>query len=137
MRKSPDAILGKSGLRKTPFRVHVLGLFMQQEEALSAQQLENFLPDADRVTLYRTLRTFEQKGIIHLAIDGTHCQKYALCSDSCDEHHHVDQHAHFHCVTCGKTFCINDTPQPAFQTPKGFVVQSSHLVLHGICPDCR
>lgn len=114
----------------------MLQLLLREETALSSHQLESNLHEADRITLYRTLRTFEQKGIVHQVVDGTNNPKYALCQNACDEHQHLDQHAHFHCVQCGKTICLNEAPQPDIQPPKGFVVQSSYLALQGFCPDC-
>ena len=136
MDQDPNEILLRGGLRKTPVRLLVLRLLLSHQEALSSHRLEEGLPEVDRVTLYRTLRTFEQKGIIHQAIDGTHSQKFALCTGACTEFHHYDRHAHFHCSACGKTICLDDIPQPLPETPKGFIVHSAHLVLTGSCPDC-
>lgn len=137
MIQNPTSILAHHGLRKTPMRVQVLQVFLlNRDQALSSHQLETGLPDADRITLYRTLRTFEQKGIIHQALDGTLNQKYALCSGACTEHQHLDQHAHFHCSVCGKTICLDEVNQLLHQMPAGFIVHSSHLILRGSCPDC-
>ena len=137
MKQNPNALLSHSNLRKTPVRLQVLELLLRKhEEALSSHQLESGLPEVDRITLYRTLRTFEQKGIIHQAFDGTANAKYALCNEACTEHHHVDRHAHFHCSFCGKTVCLDESPQPDVVVPGGFIVQSSHLILRGSCPDC-
>ncbi|MBK7409360.1 MAG: transcriptional repressor [Saprospirales bacterium] len=136
MKQTPTSILTNSNLRKTPIRLQVLQLLLREETALSSQQLESNLHKPDRITLYRTLRTFEQKGIVHQVVDGTNNPKYALCLNACNEHQHLDQHAHFHCVQCGKTICLTEVSQPSIHTPAGFVVQSSHLALQGFCPDC-
>jgi Fur family transcriptional regulator, ferric uptake regulator len=134
--KNPEAILAHSGLRKTALRTQVLQLFLEQENALSSHQLEDLLREVDRVTLYRTLRTFEQKGIIHQAIDGAPGAKYALCHGNCGEKGHHDHHAHFHCNRCGKTICMDDIHQPDFKMPPGFELHSSHLALQGVCDQC-
>lgn len=133
-------ILTGNGLRKTAVRQGILEVFLDSDMAISQQhiehKLENNFEKVDRITVYRTLKTFEQKGIIHKAIDGTPTPKYALCADDCTEHEHHDTHAHFHCDDCGKTYCIEEVEAPKIKAPKGFKVKSTHLVIHGICSDC-
>jgi len=74
-----DGLLIRYELRKTNIRKEVLESFISSEgRALSHSQLELMLEDTDRVTLYRTLKTFEQKGIIHQAVDGSGIMKFAL-----------------------------------------------------------
>ena len=90
-----SSILTKHDLRKTPIRIKVLEVFLQKNEALSHAELERELEETDRVTLYRTLKKFEESGIIHKAIDGTDTARYALCHGACEHHHHEDNHAHF------------------------------------------
>ncbi|MFZ1456094.1 MAG: transcriptional repressor, partial [Saprospiraceae bacterium] len=80
---SPEKILKKHHLRHTPFRAEVLQIFANAGKALSSHDIESQLSDADRITLYRTLKSFEEKGIIHKAIDGTITQKYAICEAHC------------------------------------------------------
>ncbi|NRB51248.1 MAG: transcriptional repressor [Saprospiraceae bacterium] len=134
-------ILVDNGLRKTVMRQGILEIFLESDMAVSQQHIEATLTKqferVDRITVYRTLKTFEQKGIIHKAIDGTHTPKYALCTDNCSEHAHHDAHAHFHCDDCGKTFCIEEVSPPKVNAPKGFVVKSTHLVMNGRCDNCQ
>jgi len=139
MNKALD-ILVENGLRKTAMRQSVLEIFLDSDIAISQQLIETSLEKqfdkVDRITIYRTLKTFEQKGIIHKAIDGTHTPKYALCVDDCTEHEHHDTHAHFHCDDCSKTYCIEELEAPKIKAPKGFKVKSTHLVINGLCNDC-
>lgn len=139
MNKALD-ILVENGLRKTAMRQGVLEIFLDSDIAISQQlieaSLEKQFDKVDRITIYRTLKTFEQKGIIHKAIDGTHTPKYALCVDDCTEHEHHDTHAHFHCDDCSKTYCIEELEAPKIKAPKGFQVKSTHLVINGLCNDC-
>jgi Fe2+ or Zn2+ uptake regulation protein len=54
-------------LRNTTCREEVIGLFHRKAIALSHSDLESNLGNLfDRVTLYRTLKTFVEKGILHL-----------------------------------------------------------------------
>ena len=130
-------LLKKHGLRVTQTRLDVIGQFMVTKEAISSSDIEGTVQNVDRITLYRTLKTFEEKGIIHQAIDGTQKPKYALCHDACDENHHHDQHAHFHCSDCGKTICVEDVTIPSMPALDHVEIQSVSLVLQGRCEDCR
>lgn len=130
-------LLKSHQLRLTDMRVKVLDLFMARAEALSQNDLEQELGKVDRITLYRTLRTFEEQGLIHKAMDGTDKQKYALCQHDCAQGTHHDHHAHFHCDTCGKTICVEEIAAPVITPPVGFAVSETHLVIRGRCDVCQ
>ncbi|MBK8349291.1 MAG: transcriptional repressor [Saprospiraceae bacterium] len=132
-----ETILKKHRLRVTQFRVDVVEIFASAGRALSSPDIEEKLKDADRITLYRTLKSFEDKGIIHKAIDGTIVQKYALCEAHCDEHHHHDEHVHFHCESCENTFCLERVFVPKVDLPAGFSVTQTNMIVHGICEKCK
>lgn len=132
-----DHLLDKHKLKKTPLRKRVLSLFLNKNgKAISNQELEGLLKDADRITLYRTLKSFEKKGIIHEAIDGTNSAKFALCHEECTEHNHVDNHAHFHCSACGETSCLEKIEVPSYAVPEKYQVKDVILVVNGLCADC-
>ncbi len=130
-------LLNRHQLRKTQTRISILEVFHANHEALGQAELEKQLGDIDRITLYRTLRTFEQKGILHQAIDGSGKTRYALCSEGCSEHQHNDNHAHFHCEVCDRTICLDEISTPAINMPKSHEVKQTHLVLSGICEACQ
>lgn len=130
-------LLKENGLRKTTVRIKVLQEFLEADRAYGQGDLEARFESLDRITLYRTLRTFEQKGIIHQAVDGSGKTKYAICVDNCDEHNHHDHHAHFHCKACDKTICLEDVEIPKVEIPTNYQLEQSHLVLSGLCEDCQ
>ncbi|MCC9167760.1 Fur family transcriptional regulator [Pontibacter harenae] len=131
------AILEKYGLRKTNCRLDVLQLLLSKKHALAHADIEEALGDRyDRVTLYRTLYTFEEKGLLHGINDSSGAAKYALCHESCDEHQHQDNHIHFSCTTCGQTYCINEVQIPKIQLPKGYKAASLQFTAQGICKNC-
>jgi len=126
-------LLKEHGLRNTEMRKSVLGLFLKSDRALSQQDIDESLPDSDRVTLYRTLRSFEEKGLVHRAVDGSSTAKFALCRDDCNE-----VHAHFHCAGCGSTYCVDDIAMPPVPTRyKGARIGQVHLILEGMCACCQ
>ena len=131
-------ILKANGLSKTEVRKRVLELFLKSNNALSLSAIESSFDKLDRITLYRTLKTFEGKGIIHKAVDGTKHPKYALCEAQCDEDHHHDNHAHFHCTSCEKTLCLDHVPVPNIPNlAKGYTVRETNLILSGTCSECK
>jgi Fur family ferric uptake transcriptional regulator len=89
------------------------------------------------VTVYRTLQTFVEKGIIHQIPTTDNAILYALCKDRCEEGHHHDEHVHFICDNCNKTICLDDVTVPDVKLPKGFQPLQSAMVVKGICDDCR
>lgn len=132
----PEKILQAKHTRPTAMRLLVLDYFLKQHAAITLNDLEAELGPSDRVTLYRTLKTFEEKGIIHRVDDGTGAAKYALCPDKCDAHHHEDLHAHFYCVRCHETVCLSDVEIPRLAVPGEFTVQEIQVIAKGTCGRC-
>lgn len=131
-------ILKKNHMSITDSRLQILGLFYDHEGALAHADIEKNTGDAiDRVTIYRTLQTFEEKGIIHTIPTADNSVKYALCKEQCAEGHHHDNHVHFICDDCGKTICLDDVLVPEVKLPKGFQPHQSNMVVTGVCGDCK
>ncbi len=132
----PD-ILKKNQLSVTESRKKILGLFYEQESALEHNDIETRTGDTiDRVTIYRTLQTFVEKGIIHSIPTTDNSVQYALCKDDCSEGHHHDNHVHFKCYICGTTYCLDDVTTPEVQLPKGFKPTVIDVVVTGTCKNC-
>ena len=90
----------------------------------------------DRVTVYRTLQSFLDKGIIHSIPTADNSVRYALCKDDCTEGHHHDNHIHFVCQNCGVTICLDEVHIPKVELPAGFKAQQIEMVVSGKCKDC-
>ncbi len=137
MEQEIKGILEDLQLRVTSMRKEVLSVFLNKKgTALSSKEIEHSLENADRITLYRTLKTFEENGVIHEAVDGSGTIKYALCDTHCYGHKHKDEHAHFHCNKCDKTICVDEEIHKPISMPAGYIVDDMHIVLKGTCPDC-
>ncbi len=131
-------LLEKMELRKTNIRKEVLQMFLNHKgKALSSKEIEDALQQPDRITLYRTLKTFEQNGLVHQAVDSSGTTKYALCSEDCSTHEHHDEHAHFHCLICGKTVCLPGHLHSQVNLPEGYKITTFHIALEGECKECR
>lgn len=122
-------------IKPTNMRLLVLGQLMERGVAISLKDLEARFERADKATLYRTLKTFEEKKLIHSIEDGTGSMKYALCEEDC-ECKPQDQHVHFHCAKCGETYCLAKSKIPQTRIPSGYKVSSASMVYQGTCADC-
>ncbi len=116
-------------------RLLVLDELSKMKTAVSLNDLEAAFDRADKVTLYRTLKTFQKHKLVHSVEDGTGSVKYALCQESC-ECRPEDVHAHFHCTRCNETFCLQDYHVPIDSLPRKFVLHEMSVVLRGLCDHC-
>ncbi len=134
--KALEKILERNNVRPTAMRLLVLQYLFTKNVAVSLTNLENNCERSDRVTLYRTLKTFVEKGLVHKIDDGTGTTKYALCEENCNCEIETDLHVHFHCNSCNQTICLPKHKIPAISLPKAFLPQEVNLVVKGICDKC-
>ena len=131
-------ILRDHKLKITPNRKKILGVFKRSDFALSYNDIDLELSSSlDKVTVYRTLKSFEESGIIHEIIDGSSQVKYALChGGKCSTHHHHDTHLHFRCNHCDKTFCLEEVRTPKVSLPDGYILIQQSTFVQGVCKSC-
>jgi Fur family ferric uptake transcriptional regulator len=132
-----ERILDQKGLRITPMRLLVLERLLVQETPSGLNALQTALPRADRTTIYRTLKTFSENGIVHPIENGNTEVKYALCRAFCTASEHLDKHPHFHCQTCQRIICLEALDVPALDYPNGYLVQEVSMTVKGICAQCQ
>jgi Fur family ferric uptake transcriptional regulator len=113
-----ESVLQSKGIAPTAMRILVLEYLQKQTAAVRLQALERNFQHSERTTLYRTLKTFEGKGLIHNIHDGTEATKYALCAEACKEGNHYDLHLHFYCYSCKKTYCLPKHKIPEVSIPE-------------------
>lgn len=136
MSKELENILIAKQISPTAMRLLVLDYLLKQKAAIGLSDLEQEFERSDRVTLYRTLKTFEEKGLVHNIKDGSEAVKYALCQGGCEAGIHNDLHLHFYCTVCKKLFCLPKTHIPEVKLPEGFQLQELSLVARGVCGVC-
>lgn len=133
-----DTLLKQNNLSVTGSRKKILQLFLEQPGALAHGDIEKKAGEKfDRVTVYRTLQTFVDKGIIHTIPTADNSIRYALCKDDCSEGHHHDHHIHFVCSNCNNTYCLDDIVTPEIKLPKGYTAKHVEVVVEGICKKCK
>ncbi len=133
--KETDKKLTMRNIKPTAMRELVLKVLTEQNVAINLTDLEQKFDNADKTTLYRTLKTFEENKLIHSIDDGTGAVKYALCKETC-QCHPEDLHVHFLCTKCQHTYCLNDISIPSIELPVNFKLETINMVVKGICPNC-
>jgi Fur family ferric uptake transcriptional regulator len=131
-----DQLLRNKGVRKTEFRKQVLEVFDGSNAAIDMESIESRLGKFDRITLYRTMKTFLEKGLIHeINLGGV--KKFALCDHECgDDHVHHHEHVHFHCRSCQEIFCVEVAALPEISLPD-YKIEQMEIQLNGVCNHCR
>jgi Fur family transcriptional regulator, ferric uptake regulator len=138
MEKQVLSILNRSQLSVTASRKKILELFLGNSGALAHGDIEKRTGEKfDRVTVYRTLQSFLEKGIIHTIPTADNSVRYALCKDECIDGHHHDNHVHFVCDECGNTTCLEEVLIPEVKLPRGFRPEQYEMVVTGTCKDCK
>src|SRR6218665_3511585 len=132
-----EEILQKHNLKNTKLRKAVLSLLIDSDKGLSHQDLSKELDvEFDRVTLFRTLHSFEENGILHKIIDPNGTAKYAYSlPEQLDKEH---CHAHFICLKCEQVFCLDEVfPLDQVKVPKGFGKKAIDVQVKGFCNRCN
>jgi Fur family ferric uptake transcriptional regulator len=131
-----EHILEDKAIRVTAMRLLIYKFLAEKQVAVTLSDIEHAFDKVERTTLYRTIKTFEEKGVVHQIDDGTGITKYALCETGCNCDIETDLHLHFHCNICNETVCLTDHKIPQIKVPKGFISEDVNLVVKGICDKC-
>jgi len=134
---SVAGLLKRNNLSVTESRKKILQLFFDETGALAHGDIEKRAGEKfDRVTVYRTLQTFVDKGIIHTIPTADNSVRYALCKEDCSGGHHHDHHVHFVCEICNQTYCLDDVVTPNIILPQGYKAEHTEVVVEGVCRNC-
>jgi Fur family ferric uptake transcriptional regulator len=128
--------LRAAGQRVTPQRLLILGAFSDPVEHLSAEAVFDRLgpisPAINRSTVYRTLETFRDLGLISETDLGGGVREYQLLDH--DRHHHLI------CRGCRQMIELDDSLVEPLRSEigkrYGFVATIDHLALFGLCAYC-
>lgn len=126
----------KKQKRNTPTKRMVIEVLQGAESALCHDDIEQVLKgQMDRVTIYRVLQGFCEDGTVHRITNLSGKSYYALCH-CCSADKHEDHHLHFHCTTCEKIRCMDETVFIP-NLPAGFSMTEVNCVVSGRCPSCQ
>lgn len=124
-------------MRTTTVNQFILETLLENQSHLTAQQvyerIRERLPAVNPSTIYRALERLAHSGQISVSDMGTGAAVYETVSG---EHHH-----HLVCQECGRIETIHDmqieTLFEEIEHNHRFKVVTNHLVLFGICHECR
>jgi len=138
MASKAEHIIKGHGLRLTDQRLALVTVFQEAEHALNYKELSGKLPSSfDRVTIYRNLKSFEEKGLVHAIPNADGELHYALCKHDHEEKHDHESHAHFKCTVCDKIECLDDNINFQPKVPKGYHTENYRLMISGLCRSCN
>lgn len=138
--KHKDAllILQSAGISKTSQRLAVLDILLKAASPLSVNTIRQLLEtkaNIDKVTIYRILSLFRQRGIIReiSSAGGANYFEMATLENPL--------HPHFSCQNCGSFTCL--APMPFIQAQELILSKDDYSIDHieinisGICACCR
>jgi Fe2+ or Zn2+ uptake regulation protein len=128
-------MLRETRLYCTEARVAILKVLMEAASPLRQDQIAGRLESRtlNRVTVYRTLDSLVEAGLVHRAFTQNRAWYFEL-ADHCSE---KQCHPHFTCTNCGVTRCMTDISLPmATIHQKGFIISRQQVRLEGLCPAC-
>ncbi len=131
-----EAILTEHQVRPTANRIAVCRALAAAKAPLSLAELETRLETIDRSVIFRALGVFREHRMVHVIEDGSVSVKYELCHGHVHTATDDDTHAHFYCVKCGRTTCLEHLAVPPVQLPEGYKALSANFLIKGLCPGC-
>ncbi|MDP4278532.1 MAG: transcriptional repressor [Bacteroidota bacterium] len=134
---TPTEILTLHHLRKTPTRLAIVQYLQTSPLPQSENELHQKMQASyDRITVYRTIQTLMETGVIHrITVDST-TVRYALNHCTVQLHEHDNNHVHFYCTNCGKLECLKGVSIQPYQLPEGYRKEECHVVIKGLCKQC-
>ncbi|MBQ9637260.1 MAG: transcriptional repressor [Prevotella sp.] len=127
-------LLTEHGVKPTANRIVVAHALASAMRPMSLSELERDIQTIDKSNIFRALTLFREQHLVHVIEDGDGV-RYELCH-SHDHRHDDDQHPHFHCEHCHRTFCLDHVEIPAIALPDGYRQSSVNYVVKGTCPAC-
>ncbi len=135
LRQKIDALLTSVKLRKTGPRIAVLKAVLKEGKPVTVRRIIARLGanSPDKVTIYRTLESLVERGIVHKAFLRDKTWHFEPASDCTPN----QCHPHFTCVSCGTTHCLRQVRPRLVKSPhEKFVIHRQRVQLEGLCPGC-
>ena len=129
-------LLRNRDLKATSVRIRLLVKMQEYQSAMPYSTIQKEMKDIDRVTLYRTLESLKEQGIIHKAFQAGKESYFAMCGQKCGKDQHRHDHVHFRCTGCGTVTC--EMPDKSFQISiAGSEIDNVSIQLEGMCRMCK
>ena len=131
-----EALLASHGIKPTANRIVVARTLAAAERPMSLTELEYKILSIDKSGVFRALTLFREHHLVHVIEDGGDGVRYELCHSHDGHTEDDDQHVHFYCERCHRTFCLTDMPIPTVGLPAGYELHDINYMAKGLCPDC-
>ena len=131
-----EKLLASHDIKPTANRIVVAKTLAAAERPMSLSELEYKILSIDKSGVFRALTLFREHHLVHVIEDGGDGVRYELCYSHDGHAEDDDQHVHFYCERCHRTFCLPDTPIPSVSLPQGYHLTSINYMAKGLCPDC-
>ena len=128
-------MLKAANLYLTRSRVAIVKVLLKTATPLTHDQIAVTMErkHLDKVTVYRTLSSLLEAGLVHKAYLDKRAWHFELAGN-CTRR---QCHPHFTCTNCGGTHCLTDMSVPMPKSPrKGFIISRQQIRLEGLCPAC-
>ncbi|QQR64120.1 transcriptional repressor [Candidatus Roizmanbacteria bacterium] len=130
-------ILKKHNLKQTQARSAILTIIFQSKKPVDVVTISQFLKKigivTDQATVYRTLQTFVESGILKRV--EFHEGKFRYELSSLPHHHHLV------CTDCGKIEdienCGMEEVEKILQKKTSFKIAEHHAEFFGFCKNCK
>jgi len=135
LKKEANKILKSVNLNHTKAQVLIMEQLLRVNRPLSSEELAEQLGynSPDKTTIYRIMKRFCSKNLVHKAYVRGRLAKYELAHNCTDK----QCHPHFTCINCGETFCLKDRFVPLIKgLKKGFIVHRQQVRIEGLCSSC-
>ena len=129
-------LLHARALKATSPRLNLLMEMQSFKSAMPYSMIQKAMEPIDRVTLYRTIESLKNQGIIHKAFQVDHEIYYAICSQTCNKSHHKHDHVHFRCVKCEAVTCEEPTKAIEISISDNEIHRITTYV-EGVCRTCN
>ena len=131
-----EALLASHGIKPTANRIVVARTLAAAERPMSLTELEYKILSIDKSGVFRALTLFREHNLVHVIEDGGDGVRYELCHSHDGHAEDDDQHVHFYCERCHRTFCLTDMPIPTVSLPAGYELHDINYMAKGLCPEC-
>lgn len=132
-----DELLKRNHLSATSIREEILRVFISSRSPISMSELKDRMGrNCDRVTLYRNLKNFTRKGILHEVYLDKQESRFVMPENIVDPDKDYAEHLHFKCTKCDMVKCLTDQEIMNIKLPEGYTMQETNFVVFGLCDKC-
>ncbi len=137
--KEAIEIFRQRGISVTSTRTYILDLLLNKRVLITPQEITKLSKGSiHRITAYRILHFFCEKGLFYKIVDKNNRAYYTLDASLVEKltKKHCKDHIHFKCIRCSQLTCL-PVPVTSFTLPDGFVTTDNNFLLIGYCPACN